>query len=391
MLEEKLLLEANDMASDLIRTRRKLHQHPEIGDHEFETSAFVTEQLEALGLEVLHPVGTSVIGILRGSKPGKTAALRADMDALPVQEETGLPFASEVPGMMHACGHDIHTTAALGAARILTAHREELSGNVKFFFQPNEEGTGGAERMVKAGCMDNPHVDAVFGGHVDPEIPVGQIGIRYGKAYAASNPFVITLHGASSHGAQPDRGLDPIVCGAQIVSAVQTLVSRRTSPTDACVVTFGSFQAGTAGNIIPPFAKMQGIIRTLGPETRERITREFVTLVQGVAKAMGLDAEVQVSVSYPGIVNDDAPTDLVKSTAERMLGGKNVLLLREPTMGTEDFGFFASAAMGSFIKVGVSHTQEPGAPLHSDHFDPDERALPIAAALYASSIWNYLA
>lgn len=238
--------------------------------------------------------------------------------------------------------------------------------------------------------MEDPHVDVVFGGHVNPELPVGTVGIRYGSAYAASNPFHITLTGASTHGAQPDAGHDPIVCAAQIISAAQTLVSRRTAPTDAAVVTFGSIHAGTAGNIIPGTATLTGIIRTLGPEARRRTTKEFKTLVSGIAAAMGISAEVTVETSYPGVVNRDAPTDLIRATAERMLGADHVRLIAQPTMGTEDFGYFADAATGSFVQIGVAAGDTPAAPLHSDLFTPDEQALPIAAALYASAIWNFL-
>ena len=212
MNETTFLKEANALLPYLAEIRRDFHRHPELGDHEIRTSQRIRQELEAMGLEVSNPMGTAVVGLLRGSAPGKTAALRADMDALPITEQTGLPFASENDGVMHACGHDFHITAALGAAKLLAAHRGELSGNVKFLFQPNEEGTGGAERMVKAGCMESPHVDAVFGGHVDPNLPAGAVGIRYGCAYAASNPFHITLTGASTHGAQPDAGRDfPVI------------------------------------------------------------------------------------------------------------------------------------------------------------------------------------
>lgn len=390
MNEQDFLKEAASIFPYLQEMRRGFHHHPELGDHEKWTSERIAQELTSMGIEVSRPVGTAVVGLLQGALPGRVAALRADMDALPITEHTGLPFSSEISGVMHACGHDLHITAALGAARQLAAHRDALPGSVKLFFQPNEEGTGGAERMIQAGCMEEPHVDVVFGGHVNPELPVGTVGIRYGSAYAASNPFHITLTGASTHGAQPDAGHDPIVCAAQIISAAQTLVSRRTAPTDAAVVTFGSIHAGTAGNIIPGTATLTGIIRTLGPEARRRTTKEFKALVSGIAAAMGISAEVTVETSYPGVVNRDAPTDLIRATAERMLGADHVRLIAQPTMGTEDFGYFADAATGSFVQIGVAAGDTPAAPLHSDLFTPDEQALPIAAALYASAIWNFL-
>ena len=201
MNEQDFLKEAASIFPYLQEMRRGFHHHPELGDHEEWTSERIAKERTSMGIEVSRPVGTAVVGLLQGALPGRVAALRADMDALPITEHTGLPFSSEISGVMHACGHDLHITAALGAARQLAAHRDALPGSVKLFFQPNEEGTGGAERMIQAGCMEKPPVDVVFGGHVNPELPVGTVGIRYGSAYAASNPFHITLTGASTHGA----------------------------------------------------------------------------------------------------------------------------------------------------------------------------------------------
>lgn len=378
-------------APKAIELRRIIHQHPEIGNEEIQTSALIESVLTELGLEVSRPMGTSVVALLKGSKPGKTIAFRADMDALPVQEETDLPFKSQVPGKMHACGHDIHVAGLLGAAMVLAKHRDELSGNVKFFFQPDEENNGGAQRMIAAGCMENPHVDAVFGAHVDPDIPAGHVGFKYDKAYAASDMFIVTINGAGCHGASPHDGIDVIAIGAQVVSAIQQLVSRRTSPTESAVVTVGSFQAGTAGNVIAQKATLRGILRTLGPEMRMKIRTLFVDTVEGICKAMGATAEVQIIESYPGVVNWDEMVDFAKNISEDMIGRDKIHIFQAPTMGTEDFGYFVQNVPGAFYKIGVGNPAiGADRPIHSPNFVADEDALSTLIGLHAAIAAAYL-
>ena len=385
------LAEARMFALEALALRRRIHRHPELGNAETETSRLVAETLEGLGWEVSRPVGTAVVGLLRGGAPGRTVALRADMDALPLDEETGLEFASATPGAMHACGHDMHTAGLLGAAMVLARHREALRGNVKLFFQPDEEGNGGAERMMAAGCMENPRVDAVFGVHVSPGLPVGTVGVQYGKAYAASDMFTVVIRGRGCHGAHPDEGIDAVAVGAQVVTALQQLVSRRVAPTDAAVVTVGSFHAGSAGNVIADRAVLKGILRTLGPETRRVVRDWFRRTVEGVCQALGATSEVDIVESYPGIVNHDAETDLVRSTAGQLLGQDRVTILRKPTMGTEDFGFFIQDTPGCFWELGVRGNDPASAePLHSPRFAPDEAAFIPLIALHAATAVAYL-
>ena len=276
------LREATEKA---IALRRAIHRHPEMGNAEFETSALVERTLAGLGWEVTRPVGTAVLATLHGARPGKTIAFRADMDALRIREATGLPFQSEIDGVMHACGHDLHTAGLLGAAMLLTAHRDRLCGSVRVLFQPDEEGDGGALRMMDAGCLDG--VDAVFGAHVEPNLPAGTVGLKYGKMYAASDTFRVVVHGEGCHGASPHDGIDAIAIGAQIVTALQQVVSRRVSPTDAAVVTVGKFHGGTQMNAICDEAVLEGILRTLGPESRQKVKRLFTGTVEGIACAMG--------------------------------------------------------------------------------------------------------
>ena len=385
------LAEAQTAAPQAILLRRAIHQHPEIGNEEVNTSSLIESTLLDLGLEVSRPVGTSVVGLLRGGKPGKTVAFRADMDALPVQEETTLAFKSQIPGKMHACGHDMHVAGLLGAAMVLSQHRDSLAGNVKFFFQPDEEDNGGAQRMIAAGCMENPKVDAVFGAHVDPSLATGDIGFKYGKAYAASDMFVVTIKGAGCHGASPQDGIDAIAIGAQVVTAIQQLVSRRTSPTDSAVVTVGAFQAGSAGNVIAQQAVLKGILRTLGPEMRRKMRALFVDTVKGICAAMGAEVDVQIIESYPGVVNWDEQVNFARNIAEQIVGPQHIHIFDQPTMGTEDFGYFIQDVPGAFYKIGVRNPAK-GAdhPIHSPKFVADEDALPTLIGLHAAIAAAYL-
>lgn len=355
--------------------RRQIHRHPEHGNQEFKTAALIEETLTGLGLKPRRLLDTAVVCDIEGAAPGKTVALRADMDALPIQEETGLPFSSEVPGMMHACGHDFHVAGLLGAAKLLC--RAQFSGRVRLLFQPDEELDGGAKRMMDAGCLAG--VDAVFGAHVRPDLPVGQVGVRYGAFYAASNPFTICLHGLASHGAEPERGADALLAGAQLVTALQSLVSRRVAPTDTAVLTVGTFHAGVQENILADHAELKGILRSFGEENRKKLTAAVEAMATGIAAAMGVTAETKFTWGYPGILNHQAETALVERTARTLLGEESVTVLAAPTLTTEDFGYFLQQVPGSFYHLGVGGS----APLHASHFCPDEAALPVLAALHA--------
>lgn len=382
------LAEASAIEADLIEIRRRIHRHPELGRHEKQTSELVMQELNTLGLSVRRAAETGVVGELTGELPGPIVALRADMDALPIQEQTSLAFASEIPGVMHACGHDLHTAALLGAARLLAAHRKELRGSVRFLFQPDEEGDGGAKRMIDDGCMDG--VSAVFGAHVAPEYPCGTVGVRFGKAYAASNPFDITLRGRSSHGAEPHLGSDVIIAASSLVGSIQTLVSREVSPLDSAVISIGSLHAGSARNIIADEARVSGIIRCFGPEMRRRLADRLTDMAKAVAAAHGCIAEVNVQWGYSGIINNDAMTACVQRSAARLLGEPNVIVEPIPSLTTEDFGEFLACAPGTFWHIGVGRAGRENAPLHNPRFNPDEGALRIAAALHAQTVWDCL-
>ena len=391
---EAILQEAKNLSDYMTEIRRDIHAHPELGRNEYRTQALVLRELEKMGIECMPIADTGVLGLLRGGKEGKTIGLRADMDALPITEETGLEFASQNPGVMHACGHDAHTAALLGAAKLMAAHREDLQGNVKFFFQPNEEGDGGAPRMVDAGCLENPTVDAVFGGHNSTGEEVGVYGLKFDKCYAASNTFTVTVKGKGCHGAYPGSGLDPIVVASQIVVALQTLTSRRIYATDSAIVTVGSFHAGTAGNIIPETVELKGTIRTLGPKMRADMCRWFTELVEGVARSMGAEAIVDLRESHPGVVNEEAFSALVHESMIKLVGRENIRIAREPNMGTEDFGAFMKRDLsvpGCFCSFGFGDGHVACKyPAHSSYYRLNEEGMAYAAALFAQVCFDFL-
>ncbi len=376
------LKEAQEISGELSEIRKTIHRHPELGNQEFKTSALVEAYLNKLGIETRRILGTAIIGTLKGGMDGPVAALRADMDALPVQEATGCSFASEVPGVMHACGHDVHTTALLGAAKILSSHRQELRGEVRFFFQPDEEERGGARRMIAEGCMEG--VQTVFGAHVDPLIPAGSVGIRYGKFYAASDIYDVTVHGKSAHGATRELGIDALGAATEMVQKLLKLPEQFLP--DRSVVTVGVLHSGTARNILADEAVFSGILRTLGPDNRKAMKKALIRTIEETSEAWGTRTEIEISPSYGGIVNTDPETALAEKTARNLLGDECVRLITEPKMISEDFGYFVDEAAGCFYHIGAGSSY----PLHSDHFLPAEEAVPVGAALHAAVVWNYL-
>ena len=390
-MEHALLREARAMAPFLEEIFCALHREPELGKAEHRTAQRIRRELEAMGLEPVTIADTGVMAVIRGGQEGPTIGFRADMDALPITEETGLPYASQYPGVMHACGHDFHVAALLGAARLLLERRGELRGNVKLFFQPDEEKDGGAARMIAAGCMTDPPVDAMIACHVDSTTPTGKVSLRPGPICAASNPFTITVRGVGSHGAKPHLGTDVIVAGSHMVTALQTIASRRSSPTEPVVVTVGSFHAGTAGNILPGEAVLTGTIRTMGSEARQKVTEDVSAIVTGVAAAMDVAVDIHIEESYPSCVNDRAMTDLLRRSAEELLGSENVLDRDHPSMGADDFGYFSAAVPGCYYYLGVGNVGKGFAyPNHNSCFAADPAALPVAAALHAKVVLDYL-
>lgn len=365
----------------IVDMRRRLHRVPERGFAEFKTQKIVTDALDAMGIPYTTE-RTWVIGLIEGALPGDTVGIRADMDALPLDEPEGCSFRSEHPGMMHACGHDAHTAMLLGAARILSQNRDRLHGRVKLLFQPAEETDGGAEPMVAAGAMENPHVDRVYGLHVMPRLPVGTVEYRAGTLNASTDSVQLIVHGRAGHGAYPEASIDAIVCASQIVTALQTLISRNLSPLSSAVLTFGMIEGGTAQNIICDKVTLQGTLRTANGEIRAMMKRRIAEVAENIAVAMGCTAEVNITSGYAALVNDAGETARVKRVAEHLFGAEHVVEKPEPSMGGEDFSFFSDCAPGAFFHIGCSaDAEQPCAPLHSAEFAPDENCIPVGIAM----------
>ena len=370
----------------MVDIRRRLHRIPERGFAEVKTQQVIMETLDALGIPYTTE-RTWVVGVIEGALPGQVVALRADMDALPLEEPEGLPFRSEHPGMMHACGHDAHMTMVLGAAKALMAMRDRLPGTVKLLFQPAEETDGGAEPMVQRGVMENPHVDRVYGLHVQPYLPVGVIETRAGTLNASTDDVELTIHGRSSHGAYPESGADAIVCAAQVITSLQTLVSRNVSPLASAVLSLGMISGGTAGNIICDRVSLRGTLRTANGEIRAMMKRRIAEVASGVAAAMGCTAEVCITSGYAALVNDEAEAGRVMRVGARLLGEKNVVRKAAPSMGGEDFSFFCERVPGAFFHLGCVKKEDMPAPLlHSRDFHLDEDCLTVGAMMHVALV-----
>jgi IAA-amino acid hydrolase len=389
-----MLDRAQAIAEQLVMWRRTIHQHPERSFQEVKTARYVAEALQRMGIDVRTGVGgTGVVGRLRGRAAGHdapTVALRADMDALPIQEETGLPFASQVPGAMHACGHDAHVACLLGAATLL-AEKPPQRGEVRFLFQPSEEtvdieGKGGAARMVDDGAMHG--VDAIAGLHTWPEVPAGQVSLSPGPQMAAAGKFQAEIRGQGGHGAAPHQTVDPIVLAAQAILALQTVVSRRLDPTEAGVVTIGTIHGGTQDNIIPESVMLTGTLRSLSSEVYDQLVHE-VRHTLGVVRALCGDFEVSFTAGYPVTSNDPGLTALVTQVARDLLG-ESAVIPAKPVMKGEDFALLATHVPGCYMRLGTGFPGEPPRKHHDPHFDIDERALPIGAAILAETALRYL-
>ena len=373
----------------VIRIRRDLHRIPETAYTEKKTSAYVAEHLRREGLEVQTGIATyGVVGLLNTGRPGPTLLLRADMDALPVTEDTGLPFASTHDGVMHACGHDAHVAMVLVAATVLNQAKDELNGTIKFLFQPAEEGPGGAKPMIDEGVLENPKVDYSIGCHVWPEIPEGTIGVRSGPFMAAMDRFDIKIVGRSGHGAMPHLCVDALDVGTQVVSALQRISSRHMNPLEPTVVTVGMFHAGTAFNIIPGDAQLTGTTRTFNLDIWNSWAERLETVVRGVCESMGADFELNFSKGYPPTIDDDSMAEVVRRCAQNVAGVDKVVE-PERSMGGEDMSYFLQQSKGCFYALGVG--RQEFTPLHSNRFDLNENVLAIGVETHCRIALDLLA
>jgi amidohydrolase len=389
---------AEAMTPALVATRRDIHQHPELGNREVRTGALVAERLRALGLEVRHPVAkTGVVGILRGGRPGPVVGVRADMDALPIQERNDVPYRSLNDGVKHACGHDAHTAIVLGAAEVLAKLKDRLAGTVVFVFQPAEEGPpegeeGGAKLMVKEGVLDDPKITAMYGLHMDPGLPVGEVGWSIGPIFASSDTLAIEVAGRKTHGAYPHTGIDPIPIAAEIIQALQLIVSRQIDAQNPKVLTIGSIQGGNRHNIIADGVTMRGTMRTLDARVRQQLKESIARVVAGVAEAHGTTATLRfIDDGVPPTRNEAAHTRASVPSLQRVYGPERT---REvpPQMGAEDFAEFAERVPALYVKMGAANAARGiTAMIHTEDFDIDEAVLPLGVRAVATLVFDHLA
>lgn len=391
---EQVWTQVLNMKPWLVEIRRDFHRHPELGMEEFRTRDKIVEYLEDIGIPYQKGVAnTGVVGLIQGGRPtGLTVALRADMDALPIKEENDVPYKSTVAGKMHACGHDAHTTILLGAAKYLYERRDQLPGNVKLLFQPAEETVGGAKPMIAEGVLEDPPVCAAFGLHMAPELPTGQVGVKYGQMNASSDTISLTVKGRKAHGAYPHDGTDAIIIAAHVITALQTIVSRHVDPRQSAVISIGTIQGGTQGNVIADEVHMVGTVRAFDPGVRERILRRIETVLAHTTRSFGGDYTFELGDDgYIALINDNAMVDVVKQSGETLLGKENVKEIPLPSMGVEDFSYFAAAVPSAFFRLGCRNEAKGiihGA--HTSRFDIDEDSLPIGVAMQVHNVMSVL-
>ncbi|WP_417710476.1 M20 aminoacylase family protein [Roseibium aggregatum] len=384
-----MTIQSSNFLPEIVASRRHLHTIPEIGLSEFKTSDYVAGELTAMGYEVTRGLAkTGIVATLRNGTSSKSIGIRADFDGLPIPEETGADYASTHPGVMHACGHDGHTAMLLGAAKIL-AERKQFDGTVHLIFQPAEENFGGARLMMDDGLFDRFPCDAVFGLHNDPTLPFGQFAFRAGPMMAAVDECKITVIGYGGHGAEPQAASDPIVCGASIIMALQTIASRNIHPLQSAVITVGSFNSGIASNVIPERAEMNLTIRSLEPDVRDELERRIRLIAEGQAASYGMRAEVDYLRGYPPMINHVAETDYVRDLARRFAGEENVADLARPSMGGEDFGYFLEERPGCYFMLGTARTDRDP-PLHHPKYDFNDDILPIGTNFWVALAEDFL-
>lgn len=386
MIKEKVRQLAKDIHEDTVSMRRHLHQHPELSFQEHQTAAFVKAKLDELGIPYQTMADTGVVGEITGElpAPGRVVALRADMDALPIQEVDGRPYGSQNAGVMHACGHDAHTSSLLAAARILKQLTPHFGGTVRLIFQPGEEKLpGGASLMIRDGVLENPRPEAVVGQHVMPMLPVGKVGFRAGKYMASSDELYMTVTGRGGHGAQPQQNIDPVVITAHIITALQQVVSRFADPRMPSVLSFGKVIAEGATNVIPNEVYLEGTFRTMDETWRQEAHQRMRKIAEGIADSMGGSCDLEIRAGYPFLVNEEKLTLQTRDFAEEYLGAENVLDL-DIWMAAEDFAYYSQVADACFYRLGTGNAARGiTAAVHTPGFDIDEASLEIGAGLFA--------
>jgi len=384
MLDKELINnKAEEIQEDLVKWRRKIHQNPEIGFQEVDTSNFIAEKLEDFNIPYERVCKTGIVGLIKGGKPGETLAIRADIDALAMEEKNNVVYKSKNKQAMHACGHDGHTTILLGTAKVLSEMSENIEGNIKLLFQPAEEGPGGAKPMIEAGVLNDPEVNYMLALHINPDIEKNMVGIKEGKMMAAPDIFEITIKGKGAHGAHPEQGVDPISIGAQIVLGLQHIKSREFNAHRPLVISCGSFQAGSVFNVIPETARIKGTVRTFDDELRHKIKARIIEIVENITKAYKAEFSFNYDFRYPPLFNDGELTNLIKEVVKENLGEERLYQIEEPSMGGEDYAFFAQKVKSTYMLLGTRN-EEKGIvnALHSPYFDIDEDILKQGVKLF---------
>lgn len=381
---------AQGLAPELIWLRRELHKNPELACSEFETAKLVAQKLEAIGLPVsTQKDNCGVVAIIEGAFPGKTVALRADMDALPIREQNNVPYCSNYDGIMHACGHDAHTAALLGAAKILVNHKNLIHGRVKLIFQPGEEIGFGANAMIQEGVLDSPKVDAIFALHVDPLLKTGEVGYRAGAICSTGGGFELKVIGKGGHGAAPHYAIDPIPVAAELILALQTIASSKLDPLEPFVLTIGTIHGGTKGNILPDTVTLTGTMRALRQDVIVMAGEQIERLAEHITAAHGASYTLELRVGNGPLVNDAAMTAIVVDAAKDLLDANNVIEV-SPSLVGEDFSLYAQRVPAAFVFLGVGREGAENYALHHPQFDIDESALPIGSALLAQTAIRFL-
>lgn len=385
MLKDKISLLAKEIHANVVENRRHLHANPELSFHEYQTSAYVAQKLDELGIKYAKMANTGLVAMIKGEKPSDAVvALRADMDALPIVEANEVPYKSKNAGVMHACGHDAHTSSLLGTAKILTELKNEFGGTVKLIFQPAEEKLpGGASMMIKEGVLENPKPDAVIGQHVMPLIEAGQVGFRSGKYMASTDEIYVTVHGKGGHGAQPQQNIDPVLITSHIIVALQQIISRVADPKTPSVLSFGKVIANGATNVIPNEVYLEGTFRTMDEDWRARAHEKMKKMAEGIAEAMGGSCDFNIVRGYPFLINEEKLTAEVRAYAEDYLGKENVLDL-DIWMAAEDFAYYSQVSDACFYRLGTGN-KERGitSSVHTPTFDVDEESLKLSTGLMA--------
>lgn len=389
---EEIKAQMEQVGEEVLAFRRDLHMHPELSEHEIRTEEKICSRLDALQIPYQRGVaGHGVCAVIRGTTADRTVGIRADIDALPVAEQTGLAYASLNPGVMHACGHDMHTAILLGTAAVLKQNADTLPGTVKLFFQPSEETIGGAKQMIDAGCLEGPHVENVIALHVDPMTDLGKLKFTKGCMNAATTEMELTVRGKACHGAHPDTGIDVLPPACSIVAALQTIVSRNLAPTTPAVVTVGTFQSGTAKNVISGEAKLGGTIRALDLDVMAYLKERVQKIAVDTAEAYGASCEVFFEDSYPPLQNSDELSALLLPAMEEVFGTENILRNEIPSLGADDFSYFTQTCRGLYFDLG---THDPRSdeyfPLHSEYFAPQEEAVKVGMLAELTAVYTIL-